>query len=171
MDHKPPRPPVEIQGELDDWGSDFSTMRLPSDEEGERIVERLVKRCARRLARLNDPSMLLSGQDSGLKTVWDEICVQCQDMESDDWAAYAATIRAELQGLITDLRPRELLAIWMLTEPGVSYRYDIKHGCPPDPQDARPDEKVIEQLLRRRLFNYAESYTNRKITRFMESRM
>jgi hypothetical protein len=45
------------------------------------------------LQKLNDKDFLLSGEDSGLKNVWEEICVQAQCEYSLYWETYEDTIR------------------------------------------------------------------------------
>ncbi|MBC7534897.1 MAG: hypothetical protein H7258_04310 [Ferruginibacter sp.] len=55
-------------------------------------IEQISKKVIAELVELNDENLLLSGNDSGLKNVWEEICAQQQQERSDDWEGYEATI-------------------------------------------------------------------------------
>ncbi len=59
-----------------------------SDHHSNAIAERVIK--SLQSLRKN---CLLSGDDSGLETTWDEICVQVQTELSTYWDVYAETIR------------------------------------------------------------------------------
>ncbi|MBI2320562.1 MAG: hypothetical protein HYU88_00290 [Chloroflexi bacterium] len=58
------------------------------------LAERASKRIARRtvvaLQRMKDG--LQSGEDSGLRNLWDEICVQMQGQQSVFWDLYDHTL-------------------------------------------------------------------------------
>ena len=45
-------------------------------------TKEIAKKVVRKIKQLKDESMLLSGDDSGLKNVWEEYCVQIQGEES-----------------------------------------------------------------------------------------
>lgn len=47
----------------------------------------------------------LSGDDSGLDTAWDEVCVQIQCEESIFWDAYVQTIDSCITAAIFELAP------------------------------------------------------------------
>jgi hypothetical protein len=55
----------------------------------------------------------LSGDDSELKTTWDEICVQVQDEHSVAWDAYEKTVRSVVHVYAGELVPYEREAIWL----------------------------------------------------------
>jgi hypothetical protein len=58
----------------------------------------------------------LSGDDSGLTTVWDEICVQVQEGEPCFWDIYDLTVRSLVEFDISQLKHFEQLALWIQTE-------------------------------------------------------
>lgn len=55
-------------------------------------VNMIADKIIQELIELTDKDFLLSGNDSGLKNVWEEICVQKQGEESHYWDAYEDTI-------------------------------------------------------------------------------
>jgi hypothetical protein len=81
---------------------------------GVSLQERLVRSVIRGLQSLRDKSQL-SGEFSGLRSVWEEICVQQRDEESFFWAAYLQVIDAMILGRLEALQPYELDALWLLT--------------------------------------------------------
>jgi len=70
-----------------------------------------------------DSDEMLSG-DSGLKNVWEEVCVQVQDEQSCFWDTYVETIESLLDGYVAMLDPDARLALWALTDEGCDYIYD-----------------------------------------------
>ncbi|MFJ4248714.1 DarT ssDNA thymidine ADP-ribosyltransferase family protein [Pseudomonas sp. NPDC089741] len=59
-------------------------------DRGEAFTHRLVLGCIRDLQRIQD--CLLSGDDSPLRSIWEEICVQQQGKLSFFWRAYQETV-------------------------------------------------------------------------------
>jgi hypothetical protein len=79
-------------------------------------VSRTVRRTVRRLQR--DTTSRTSGTDSGLRNVWDEICVQAQFEESVFWPAYLTLVRNLVAREVEAICHPELCAIWFETNPG-----------------------------------------------------
>lgn len=86
-------------------------------ELGEALSRRLVNACIRDLQRMRGDA-LLSGEFSGLRNVWDEICVQQQWEHSFSWRAYQVAIEADLECRLEELQSYELDALWLLTREG-----------------------------------------------------
>ena len=61
---------------------------------------------------------MMSGPDSGLMTVWDEVCVQVQDQQSTAWDAYDETVRQLVWSLLKSCSRLELEALWLQTDSG-----------------------------------------------------
>lgn len=61
----------------------------------------IVNKVILELIRLREDQYLLSGEDSGLKNVWEEICVQVQDEYSFYWESYEDTIRNFIEEVIS----------------------------------------------------------------------
>ena len=63
------------------------------------LSDKLIKESIAALEQM-DANEMLSGDDSGLKNVWEEICVQVQGEESVFWDAYVETIESLLSGSV-----------------------------------------------------------------------
>lgn len=82
----------------------LSQARIVNDL-SEVITQKLVGKCKRYLHSL--PAML-SGDNSGLANVWDELCVQVQGEHSYYWDAYLETIDDFLRWPVDELPAYQL---------------------------------------------------------------
>ena len=73
------------------------------------------------LAILRQQPSALSGEDSGLGTVWLEFCAQIQGEHSVDWDAFEALVRDVIEGELMALQPTERQAMWLGTEAGADW--------------------------------------------------
>src|SRR5258706_15995920 len=85
------------------------------DALAEKVTARAVRRAIVHLQRMDAE---LSGDDSGLINVWDEICVQVQNQESTVWDAYQDTVQSIVSGVVKGLAPLECEAVWLQTDRG-----------------------------------------------------
>ena len=69
---------------------------------------------------------LLSGDDTPLENVWDEICIQIQHQYSIYWDTYLITIESLIKDEIKKLGTEEKEAIWMQTENGIDWQIEIE---------------------------------------------
>lgn len=90
------------------------------------VALRVARRVVRTLAKMRDG--LQSGADSGLASVWDEICVQIQGRESVLWQAYDGTVRAMVSREVQGLPPAVLSALWLQTRRGEEWLEDEEEG-------------------------------------------
>lgn len=60
----------------------------------------------------------LSGDDAGLKNIWEEFCVQVQGEESFFWEAYVEHVEHALATALRGVRRLERTAIWLQTDEG-----------------------------------------------------
>jgi hypothetical protein len=109
--------------------------------------------------------LMLSGEDSGLKNVWEEICAQVQIEESFFWDAYLETIEQAIGARLDELNRVELLALWSTTDSGWDWIYD-HHGDEDGDEQAPVDTSEIISMLRGGLIAMADEYTNGNISRF-----
>ena len=65
-----------------------------------------------------------SGDDSCLKTIWDEVCVQMKDEQSVMWDAYEETILALIEREVCKLDKAVIGAIWLQTDEGEDWDED-----------------------------------------------
>jgi hypothetical protein len=94
--------------------SESGIVRKTAGEAAWRVTRKVV-------ASLRRMEHTLSGDDSGLKTTWDEICVQVQHEHSFAWDAYEETVRATVAGCLAQLAEHERQAIWLQTDPGIAW--------------------------------------------------
>jgi hypothetical protein len=134
------------------------------------IVFALAHEAAQRVARktishLQSINAELSGEDSGLKTVWDEICTQVQLEHSIFWEAYEETMRAALRGFVAKLPRLERAAIWMQSDGACDWSCSDRAG-----NEAYPvvDEDIVEYILREHVIPTAGSWSNASIRGYIE---
>jgi hypothetical protein len=77
-----------------------------------------------------------SGDDTPLKNIWDEVCVQRQDGQSDMWDAYEDTILSLTENELGKLDDVIIGSIWLQTKEGQDWDGDN--------QDAE-EENVVRQ--------------------------
>jgi hypothetical protein len=92
--------------------SESTIVRDLADE----VFDRLARRVVATLQRLKNG--LLSGDDSGLANIWDEICAQIQYEESWAWDAYDETVKQVAAEQLKKLSAHEREAIWLQTPQG-----------------------------------------------------
>lgn len=124
------------------------------------LTMKLVRKCIRYLQSLD---ATLSGDDSGLSNVWDEIGVQAQGEHSFYWDAYLETIDGFLYPLVEELSPFELDALWLQTREG-EYWFVHDEGQR-DHYPTFPGDVVA--YLQGELLKKAMNWENKRIWRFL----
>ncbi len=90
------------------------------------------------LQKLRDKAFLLSGDDSGLKSVWEEICAHVQGGESMYWDAYENTIDNHISAELR-LQPIAIMNLLIyVAEPERDYHKGI---------DVEVTKAVLDQVL------------------------
>ncbi|WIM05890.1 MAG: hypothetical protein OHM77_00950 [Candidatus Nitricoxidivorans perseverans] len=113
-----------------------------------------------------DSQEMLSG-DSGLKNVWEEVCVQVQDEQSFFWETYVETIENLLAGYIEMLDKNARLALWTVTESGQDYIDDRQSDDEGD-LNIPVDVDEIVAMLKESLLSVAENHESSSISRFLQ---
>lgn len=139
----------------------LSELRIARDL-GRALSRRLVLGCIRDLQRMQD--CLLSGEDSPLRSIWEEICVQQQREESFSWRAYLETIAACAEWRVEDLQPYELDALWLLTRQGEDWDCEREDECEPYPV-FRGD---VVDYIQDEVLSRANDWSNARIRRYLE---
>lgn len=129
------------------------------------VAERAAEGVARRtITALQRRTEILSG-DRGLKTVWDEVCVQVQYQESFSWDVYHQTVRDFVAGYIEELPQHEREAIWLQTDEGCDWDCE-------DPDDREPypvyNGDVVDYVVREYVYASAGRWSNSRIRAFIE---
>jgi hypothetical protein len=134
------------------------------------IVRAVAKEAARHITRkvinrLQSMKHTLSGDDSELKTTWDEICAQVQYEESFYWDAYDETVRSYLTGYVAKLPKHEREAIWLQTDAGGDW--DCEE---PEDRESNPvlDDDIVDYLAREYIYVEAGRWSNARIRAFIE---
>ena len=132
-----------------------------------RLTDRLARKAIRDLQRLGGNS-LLSGDDSGLQSVWDEVCVQIQGQKSGYWAAYEDTALGLIETEVGKLSEPELQALWMQTRSGETWWAGLE-GSVEDATTAVPYDKteVAEHILDR-VIGLAGDWSNKRVAAYLD---
>lgn len=130
------------------------------------IANRECSRVARKVVRTLQGMTqgMQSGDDSGLRNLWDEICVQVQGEESAMWGGYSHTICAliakNISGLTTELKQ----AIWLQTDEGADWLFDEGPGDVPYSED-----DIAAYMLQDFVLHIAADWSNKRIEKYLES--
>lgn len=134
------------------------------------IVRTVAKYAARRITqrtitKLQGIKITLSGDDSELKSTWDEICVQMQQEYFFSWNAYETTVHGILEGCIEDLPQHEMESLWLQTDPGIDWQCE-------EPDDREPypicTDDIIFYLADEYIYTEAGRWSNSRIRSFIE---
>ncbi len=126
------------------------------------VVERITRRVIRDLQGMD---VTLSGEDSGLKSPWDELCAQIQYIESVYWDLYEETVRAIVDGYVEDLPKYEAEAIWLQTEEGFDWARQEPEEREPCPV-FRGD--IVEYVMREGIYLKAGQWSNARIRAYID---
>ena len=85
------------------------------------VVAAIASTCAERIKRralriLRGQKAMLSGDDSGLKTIWQEYCAQVQGEQSYFWDTYVEHVEMAIFSATAGLPAHELRALWLQTD-------------------------------------------------------
>jgi hypothetical protein len=129
------------------------------------LSDKLIKDVIQSLEAMDSQEML-SG-DSGLKNVWEEICVQVQDEQSFFWETYMETIEGLLTGYVDMLDANARLALWTLTESGLNY-IDDHQSDDEGELNILVDVDEIVAMLKDDLLSVAANHESPSISRFLQ---
>lgn len=146
---------------LDDESIGCLPKAEPKDGLGDLLAKAVIRRLVEELQSMEET---LSGDDSILENVWDEICTQKQIEESFCWEAYETTVRTLIAGAVEDLLPEERVKLWLLTEPGEDWEADKES---PNETPA-PCDADVANFLFDRLMSLASDYLNQRIIRYRD---
>jgi hypothetical protein len=113
---------------------------------------------------------LQSGDDSGLESIWDEICVQVQGEESFMWEdAYIPTILQYIRDYIDRLDDYARSAIWYQTDHGWEYVYEFDNKEEQERilNTCLPDEDIAYHILHQ-VLSLAGTWSNPRIRAYLD---
>lgn len=108
---------------------------------------------------------MLSG-DSGLASVWEEICVQVQSEASTYWNTYVLTMDSMLAGTVEMLDKYSRFALWVLTDEGIDF-LDEKELTGESIGDLPVFDREIVVMLMNDLLSAAAKFKNSPITEYL----
>ncbi len=117
------------------------------------------------LITLTGKEFLLSGDDSGLKNVWEEICVQVQGEYSFYWDAYEITMEEQIISIFEERSEfiQQVVGYWARQN-----------------DDSLPDEEIDEDYfdldqcvrgIKEFILSDAEDYTNQRIEKYLNEEL
>ena len=137
---------------------------------GEALAEEattgLARLAIRDLKRLRE-GHLQSGSDSGLRDVWDEVCVQVQHQESVMWSAYESVMYGVIERRAANASRLQLHAIWLMTHAGEEWLYEVEAQGGTAYELSYCLEDVVEYLLQH-VLGCAADWSNPRIRRYLE---
>ncbi len=114
------------------------------------------------LKALNGEDFLLSGDDSGLENIWEEICVQAQGERSFHWDAYEEVISNFIVGELERQPP----AIQILLSYVGSIDSEFEYGKDEDPYGIFYDPAIKE--IMDHIMMEAGYYENENVSRYLD---
>jgi hypothetical protein len=116
-----------------------------------------------------------SGDDSPLKNIWDEVCVQVQGQESALWDYYLNVIGELIRTELTPVGAETKLAIWLQTDQGADWEMNLESRVSEGeevPEKIEVDEDgLIEFILNEYVLKTAADYKNKRIVKFLDGEM
>jgi hypothetical protein len=137
----------------------------------DRIVKALARAVALRLSRravvrLQKMRHTLSGDDSELKTTWDEICAQVQGDESQLWDAYESAMTDALVWDVLQLPIYEKQAIWLQSPEGEDW--DCQDDERKSDEPPVSDDDIVRHLVQEYVLAEAGRWSNPRIRAFLD---
>jgi len=127
---------------------------------------RISKKIIRALQRLSDG--MQSGDDTPLKNIWDEICVQVQYEESVMWDAYLSTVSQIILPEVEKLDEHTKQAIWLQTNEGMEWEDEVA-----DDEEGRKiaplsEDDIVKHILYSYILSTAGDWNNKRIEKFID---
>ena len=130
------------------------------------------------IADLTSYTITLSGDDSKLENVWEEICVQVQGEESFHWESYQETIRTSVLGRLEELDHHDLTSLWLQTDNGWKWHWNIENEETETPLPQKLTnaicapydfDDIATHLVSEYILNVAQNYTNENINAYLNA--
>ncbi len=130
------------------------------------VCEELAGKVIWRLQRLHST---MSGDDSGLTNVWDELCVQVQGEHSFFYDLYLDMAEQITRAALQDVNPHLLALIWLESNEGRDWQlaYDEDDPDAPGPAEEWVEADVVRYVLDEYVLRLAGEYTNKKIENYI----
>ena len=118
---------------------------------GANVFERVKKAVIRTLDAMEGG---LSGEDSGLSSLWEELCVQLQHEQSIFWDMYDRTVHETVRFEVESLPTYEKEALWLLTDEYFDWECEVE-----DERDTYPVSipDIVKHVVENGLYEEARS--------------
>lgn len=129
---------------------------------GEQAILRIERKVIASFQRVNSG---MAGDDSELKTIWDEICAQVQLEESVCWDTYDETVRTLVADLVADLPQHEKEAAWLQTEEGNDWEWEDESQ-----RETHPvlESDIVEHIVTHHIYTRAGEWTNARLRAYLD---
>jgi len=124
---------------------------------------RMTRRIIKRLREMDDAMM--SGDDSGLKNSWEEVCVQVQGEQFYCWDVYEETICHCLRDEVNGLPLHERQSVWLQTENGMEW-LDLEEESSGRVPYSEAD--LVQYVLDEYVLPAAGDYSNPRIRQYLD---
>jgi hypothetical protein len=117
---------------------------------------------------------LQSGDDSNLKNIWDEICVQMKTEQSVLWDFYEDLMTGYIESELKTLKPEVLQCIWLQTDEATDWESDIGEKIEEgeikeyDVRVEYSESDIANYILHEYVLVSAVNFTNKRIERFVD---
>lgn len=123
--------------------------------------EKISRKIVLRLQKMTEE--MQSGEDTPLKNLWDEVCVQVQGEESWMWDLYLLMINRYIADEVNKLSDILKQAIWIQTEEGLDWEWENK-----DEKTVDYFEKdIIRYIFDKFIITKAADWTNKRIEEYL----
>jgi hypothetical protein len=119
----------------------------------------LVKRVETQIRKTPKEAMI-TGNDSGLRTFWDELCVQVQDEHFGNWDL--------LDDMVCMICEEEYNKLDNTIQLALTYEACEKYDVDYDVDSVFPE--LVADLIKENVYQYAMNFENRQITHYLERR-
>ena len=133
-----------------------------------RLAHRTAKGIARKTMRhLQTIEATLSGDDTVLGNLWDEICVQVQDEHSFYWDAYVETVHGVIKSYLRECDALEQESVAIQTNCGQEWLYEQRGKG--EKHVPLCEEEMVGWIANEHLFEIAGDWSNRRIRAYLDS--
>jgi hypothetical protein len=122
------------------------------------LTDRVAGKAIRGLQRRGGKD-LLPGVKGGLKSAWDEVCVQVQKQESALSHMHVVTLRGLIARDVEKLTTPELQALWLQTHQGEDWWTDLDESWDGVPYEV---DDIVDHILDQ-VIAMAASWSNKRI--------
>jgi hypothetical protein len=132
-----------------------------------KLAQQVCSRIARRVIKAlqQQKNALLSGDDSGLTSAWEELCVQIQGEHSIHWDAYEETVRQWVVIEVEGLLAHEIDAVWLQTTAGENWDTEDEETRDLNPVLAAD---IVDYVTSEYIYRQAGDWANRRIRQYLE---